>query len=179
MKLTAKVASALTLPAGKTDVIFFDEALPRFGYRLRLSASGKVLRSWVCQYRHAGQTRRRTLAAAEVLGAEAARAAAKKLLAKVELGEDPQADRLDRRGKDRHTLKSTVADYLAAKERELRPRTRTERARYLAGRYFGPLHNLPLDKISRKDVASRLNRITLGERPDCGRTRPCPTQCAV
>lgn len=91
MKLTQKVVAALVLPAGKTDVIFFDEVLSRFGFRLRVSAGGKVLRSWVCQYRHAGQTRRRTLAAAEVVGAEAARAAAKKLLAKVDLGEDPQA----------------------------------------------------------------------------------------
>ena len=54
---------------------------------------------------------------------------------------DPQADRQARRGKDRHTLKSTVADYLAIKQREVRARTYTEQARYLTDkRYFGPLH---------------------------------------
>jgi hypothetical protein len=51
----------LQLPAGKTDAIFFDDELPRFGYRLRSGAGGKILRSWVCQYRRAGQTRRLTL----------------------------------------------------------------------------------------------------------------------
>ena len=43
----------------------------------------------------------------------------------------------------------------------VRPRTYTELARYLTARYFGPLHSLALDQITRKDVAARLNRITL------------------
>ena len=38
---------------------------------------------------------------------------AKKALGRVANGEDPQAHKLDRRGKDKHTLKATVADYLA------------------------------------------------------------------
>lgn len=63
-----------------------------FGFRLRRSG-GKTLRSWVVQYKRAAATRRVTLGPAEVLGAEAARVAAKKLLAKVALGEDPQAER--------------------------------------------------------------------------------------
>ena len=75
---------------------------------------------------------------------------------------DPQAVKLDRRGKDAHTLKSTVADYLAVKERTVRPRTYAEMARYLTDkRYFGPLHTLALDQITRKDVATRLTRISL------------------
>jgi integrase len=159
MKLTQKAVASLQLPAGKTDAIFFDDELPRFGYRLRSGAGGKILRSWVCQYRRAGQTRRLTLDG--VLSAEQARTMAKKLLAQVALGDDPQADKLDRRGKDRHTLKATVADYLALKQREVRPRTYTEQARYLTGTYFRPLHSLALDQITRKDVAARLNRISL------------------
>ena len=87
---------------------------------------------------------------------------AKKALGRVANGEDPQASKLDRRGKDRHTLKATVADYLAIKQREVRPRTYTELTRYLTDkRYFGPLHSLALDQITRKDVAARLNRISL------------------
>ena len=86
---------------------------------------------------------------------------AKKALGRVANGEDPQANKLDRRGKDRHTLKATVADYLAIKQREVRPRTYTEQARYLTGPYFKPLHSLALDQITRKDVATRLNRISL------------------
>ena len=68
MKLTAKTVAALKLD-GKDDVIVFDDSMPGFGYRLRLGAGGKVLRSWVCQYRHGGATRRLLLGAATVLGA--------------------------------------------------------------------------------------------------------------
>ena len=81
-------------------------------------------------------TRRLLLGSAAVLGAEQARVMAKKALGRVANGEDPQADKLDRRGKDRHTLKATVADYLAIKQREVRARTYTELTRYLTGRVF-------------------------------------------
>ena len=35
MKLTSKTAAALTLPAGKSEVIVFDDDIPGFGVRLR------------------------------------------------------------------------------------------------------------------------------------------------
>ena len=54
-------------------------------------------RSWVVQYRRAGATRRLLLGSAEVLSADRARAEAKEILAKVALGEDPQADKIARR----------------------------------------------------------------------------------
>jgi hypothetical protein len=79
------------------------------------------------------------------------------MLAKVALGEDPQASR----AKERHAFKSVVADFLAMKKRELRDSTFREMTRYLAGAYFKPLHASPLDQISRKDVAAQLNRIIL------------------
>jgi integrase len=161
MKLTAKAVAALTLPVGKTDVIFFDDEISGFGFRLRLGAGGKLLRSWICQYRHGGATRRLLLGSAEVLSAVGARTMAKKALGRVANGEDPQAHKLDRRARDSHTLKATVADFLAMKQREVRARTYTELVRYLTGTYFKPLHSLALDQITRKDVASRLNRITL------------------
>ena len=82
---------------------------------------------------------------------------AKKALGKVALGEDPQADRVDRRGKDLLTLRSQADEYLAAKEHELAPRTFIEMRRYLTDpRYFGPLHGMAVDKIKRKDIASRV-----------------------
>src|SRR4029077_20043374 len=68
-------------------------------------------------------------------------------------------------GKDRHTLKSTVVDFLAMKQRTVRPRTYTELVRYLTGTYFKSLHSLALDQITRKDVAPRLNRISLESGP--------------
>ena len=45
MKLTDKAIAALVLPADKRDVIFFDDALTGFGYRLRAGAGGRLLRT--------------------------------------------------------------------------------------------------------------------------------------
>jgi hypothetical protein len=86
MKLTAKAVNALTLPPGKTDIIHFDDQLPGFGFRIRQGAGGKVLRSWVVQYRRASATRRMLLGSAEVVSAEAARQAARKALGAVANG---------------------------------------------------------------------------------------------
>ena len=44
MKLDAKAVAVLTLD-GKHDAILFDERLHGFGYRLRLGAGDKLLRS--------------------------------------------------------------------------------------------------------------------------------------
>jgi integrase len=51
-----------------------------------------------------------------------------------------------------------VDDYLAWKKTSgVRPRTFTESCRYLTdARYYGPLRSMPLDSITRRDVAARL-----------------------
>ena len=58
MKFAQKTVGSLQLPAGKTDHFEWDDELPGFGFRLRLAAGGKLNRSFVCQYRHGGATRR-------------------------------------------------------------------------------------------------------------------------
>jgi integrase len=157
MNLNARTVAALRMPTGKTDVIYFDDALPGFGYRLRAGAGNKVLRSWVAQYRRTGGSRRVLLGNAAALSAEQARAAAKKVLAAAALGQDPQADRRERRDKDRHTLRSVATEYLQAKKSELRPRSYVESERYLlTGKYFKPLHTLAINAVSRADVSSRI-----------------------
>src|SRR5262245_22768928 len=159
MKITARTVTALKLPKDRNDAIYFDDDMPGFGLRLRISGQ-QVRRSWVAQYRSLGRTRRVLLGSAEILGAEQARAAAKKVLARVTLGHDPQAEKAARRQKDAHSLKGVVGDYLAFKQTTVRPRTYAEIARYLTGHFFQPLHNVPIDQIARRDVAARLTKIT-------------------
>jgi integrase len=163
MKLESKSVAALKL-GDKPDVIHFDDALRGFGIRLRRGAGGKVLRSFIAQYRRSGATRRYLIGSAETLTCEQARAAAKKVLARVELGEDPQGDKGIRRSKDKSTFSSVVGEYLihaeTRKKKPLRPRSLAETKRYLTGSYFKPLHTMAVDKISRRDVASRLVTIT-------------------
>ena len=160
MKIDSKTVRRLTLPADLDDKIFFDSTLTGFGYRVRRAARARLLRSYVVQYRRAGRSRRMLLGSADVLTAEQARAAAKKILASVALGEDPAAEKGARRHKDAHSLKTAIEDYLAVKRDAVRPRTYAAIMRYLTGPHFKPLHVMPLDQITRKDVAHRLARIT-------------------
>jgi integrase len=159
MKLDAKTVAALDL-GGKRDVIHFDDTLPGFGYRLRLGAGGKILRSWIAQYKRGGQSRRLLIGKAEVLSAERARAEAKKALGRVANGEDPQADKVERRDKDRLSLKSMIDEYLLHKRGAVGARQFTEVQRYLAGPYLKPLHAMPVDKVGKRDIAARLVAIT-------------------
>jgi len=169
MKLTAKTITALILPPGKSDVIHFDADLPRFGYRLRQASGGKILRSWVVQYKKAGRSARVRIGDAAAIAAEAARAEARRILARVDLGEDPAADRRDRREKDRLSLRSVIDEYLETRrppqtDRErkdkgrLRPKSYREVRRYLLDT-FRPLHSTPVDRLTRKDIAFHLARI--------------------
>ena len=153
MKLTAKATAALVLPTDKNDHIEWDEDLKRFGYRLR-KIGDKVARSWVVQYRHAGNTRRMTLNS--ILSAGEARAEAEKILAKVALNQDPQSERKRRASADRFTCSALAEQYLAAKKPEVRSRSFTEMQRYLQSSYFKPLHNIPVDSVTRRDVAARV-----------------------
>jgi integrase len=159
MKINAKTVTRLALPEGKADVIHFDDGMPGFGLRLRKSGE-QVRRSWVVQYRRAGATRRLLLGSADVLGVEQARAAAKKALGKVALGGDPQGEKAEQRARDMFTMSALADDYLKAKEGSVRARTLVESQRYLTGPYFKPLHNMPVEQITRRDVAARVLAIT-------------------
>src|SRR5262249_61884288 len=137
------------------------------GARARAGAGGDRLpRAGVPRSRAHARTRRRKLGAVENLTPDQARKAATKVLAKVDLGGDPQADKKDRRQKDVHRLLGVIGQYLSAKEsaskqyRALRPHTLHEIRRYLTGSYFKPLHVMPIDRITRRDVATRLLTIT-------------------
>jgi integrase len=171
MKLTAKTVTLVTLAPGEKDRIWFCEDLPRFGYRLRRSHEGaRVRASWLVQYKKAGRSPRIKLGDGGALGAEQARAAAKKVLARVDLGEDPASDRRDRREKDRYSLRSVIDEYLEMRrppqtDRErkdksrVRPKTYRELRRYLLGSVFRALHSTPVDNVTRKDIAFHLARI--------------------
>jgi hypothetical protein len=86
MKLDSKTVAEATLPPGSADHIFWDDDVTGFGLRLRAGGS----RSFVLQYRIDGRSRRASFPGS--LKVADARAAARKLLAKVTLGGDPQAE---------------------------------------------------------------------------------------
>ncbi|WP_083772238.1 integrase arm-type DNA-binding domain-containing protein [Methylocella silvestris] len=90
MKLTNANVAGLKLPDGKSDLLVFDDSLPGFGVRLR--AGGK--RTWIAQYRVGSQQRRLSLGTVEAIDATEARRRAREAIARVQLGQDPQAEKV-------------------------------------------------------------------------------------
>jgi integrase len=159
LKLTNATVAGLTLPAGKSDAIFFDDSLPGFGVRLRAGGG----RTWICQYRVGTKQRRIKLGVVGALDAEKARLAAKNRLAQVALGGDPQADKVVARTKAATTISSIIEGYLAAKT-NLRPKTLEETERYLR-KHWRPLHGVPVHQIDRRTIAAHLTGISVENGP--------------
>ena len=114
------------LPEGKTDHIFFDADDRGFGLRVRDTGS----KIWVYQYSRNNKTRRMTIGIWPTMSPSQAREQVRKLTAERRLGADPAHD-LAMRQIDKETFADVVAQYLAAKEPELRDRTYAETQRYL------------------------------------------------
>ena len=134
VKLDAQTIASLQL-GDKADEVFWDATITKFGFRLRLGSNGRLRSSWIVQYRSHGISRRLLLGDGGVLTAEQARSAAKKALARVELGEDPQSDKTNRRAKGALRFDAVTADYIAVKADQVRPRTMEGIRRYLRGPY--------------------------------------------
>jgi integrase len=166
MKLDSRTIAELRLAGGKTDAIFFDDELRGFGLRLRQRGE-RLQRSWVAQYRTSdGRTRRLKLGAAEKLLPTEARAAARKVLANVVLGGDPQGEREAKRQAATRIFGAVVAEYLEARARELRPASLKVARIYLTGPYFKALHAMPVSEVSHADVAASLRSIERDHSPN-------------
>jgi integrase len=159
LKLDPKIIPALALPRGRTDEICWDAELEGFGLRLRRRRDGGLLRNWVAQYRADGHTRRVTIGSADKIVPVQAREAARKLLARVELGHDPQAEKAAKRLQAARTVRSVIDGYLDAKQGELRPESFRVTKLYLAGAYFRPLHPMAVTAVTRTDVATCIRGI--------------------
>jgi integrase len=159
LKLDAKTVAALALSKGKAEDFAWDTELEGFGLRLRRRADDGLLRSWVVQYRASGHTRRVTVGGADKISPPQARDAARKLLARVELGHDPQAERASKRQREAQSFKSVVDSYLAAKQPELRPASYRVTKLYLTGPYFRSLQPFAVTAIARADVAACIRAI--------------------
>ena len=156
MKFDVHTVAEAALPPGKTDHIEWDDDLPGFGLRLRAGGN----RSWVAQYRTAnGRTRRTSIATVAKLSPADARQAARKILAKVALGHDPQGEKAAQRQQAVRTVRALIAAYLEAKQPELRPESFRVTKLYLTGPYFKALQVLAVIAVTRSDVAAAIRAI--------------------
>jgi integrase len=157
MKLTRAAVQALSLPAGKSELLVFDDEIPGFGVRLRAGGS----RNWIVQYKIGRKHRRLTFGSVAVLDAGKARERARDLLAAVRVGRDPAGEKIETRAHADETVGTIVQRFLARQESRLRLRSYVETARYLQT-HWKPLHGLVLAKVTRATVATRL--VSIAER---------------
>jgi integrase len=161
VKLTVKETPALTLPAGKSDHVFWDDELSGFGLRLRAGGS----RVWIFQYAIGDKQRRMTLGAASKesfatvkdrdghvlkLGI---RDQVAQLHAKVKLGQDPASDKAEGRKRASETFEAVSARFLAFQKGELRPGSYRQVERHIVG-LAKPLNGLQFAAMDRRTVAS-------------------------
>jgi integrase len=154
MKITAQSAEGLKLQTGEADRIWFDDAIPGFGLRVRDTGS----RSWIFQYKIGGKTRRLVIGQASAVKLGRAREIASEHHAKVKLGRDPGAEKRIQVQRASHTFGGLVVRYLDQQRSELRHGSYLEVARHLE-KHSTPLHSLPVDAVEQRTIAERLSAI--------------------
>ena len=161
MRLTKPIVNGLKIPDGKAETIVFDDQLPGFGVRLR--AGGK--RTWIAQYRVGTKQRRVTLGTVEALDPDKARRCARDVIARVQLGGDPQVEKHTARAWAQDTVGSIVHKYLSSyAERNLSAKTLVEVRRNLTS-HWKPLHEAAAHSLRRSAVAGRLAEIATENGP--------------
>ena len=160
VKLTQKAVSGLSLPAGSSEAIFFDDDLPGFGLRMREGGS----RNWVYQYKLGSKHRRVTLGSLNAITPLKAREQAGELHAMVKLGRDPAGEKVEARSRAAETFEAVLRPFLARQKGRLKHRSYLETERYLLSQ-FKPLLGLSLARIDRRAVASRLADIAVSSGP--------------
>ena len=146
--------------------IVWDTKLPGFGLRTR---NGK--RTWIFQYKLGKQNRRIKLGGPELTRDKARQLAqaekGKLAVAKLGHGLDPAAEREKRRTEakpHRAAFASIIPIYLDARRAGIKDATYELQERYLNS-HWKALHGLPLDGITRADVAASLTTIAKGNGP--------------
>ena len=170
---TQRDVDKLTLPPGKKDAFYFDKACRGLSVRLQ-----GTRRSWVVHYAIDGKRRRLDLGDVAGLPLKDARTRAAEIAGQAKKGTDPLAERQARAGRERRTFKALVDRYLIQHaERHLRPRSLVEMRRGLLV-HLAPLHDIELDKITRRDLAERFGALVDSSGPiTANRVRGMASAC--
>jgi integrase len=163
------VVAGLKVPAGRTELLVFDDKLHGFGIRMREGGS----RVWILQYRVGQKQRRKTIGPVAVLDADKARAIAKRDLAAVVQGGDPQLAKAAERAKADETFGHFAKLFLDIKRKATRPRTFSQIHPHMT-KHFAAFNNLSVHAIDRRTVAAQLTKIA-AERGDVSSNRSATT----
>ncbi len=158
MKLVEGIAATIEVPAGRRDVLIFDDELP--GFFLRKFSTGKA--TYGVKYNIGAQQRRLSLGAVVDGNLREMRRRASTVLSKARLGEDVVAEKRAAAGRRTATLGELAARYLADRRPKLRPRYLAEIERQLE-KDWRPLHRRDVADISRGDVLARMDEIAAAQ----------------
>lgn len=147
---TQREVDKLTLPPGKKDIFHFDGACRGLSVRIQ-----GARRSWVVHYAVYGKRRRIDLGDVTAISLKEARLRSAEITGKAKSGIDPLDQRKAQAGRDRQTLKTLIERYLVQyAERHHGERTLAETRRGLLV-HMTPLHDLEIDKLTRRDLAEQ------------------------
>jgi integrase len=156
--LTDKTVKGLPAPADR-NTTFWDESVPGFG--IRVNASGS--RNFVFNYRiRSGRERRLTIGAFGPWSTVSARAEAKRLQARVDLGEDPLAEIQSERDAQ------TMADLFQRYAEEHLPRKSKgsiANDKTLINKWLSGMRALKVDEVTHSDIDAIHRRITRAGHP--------------
>jgi integrase len=150
-------------PRNKSEHIEFDETMPGFGLRIRVGDK-REHRTFIAQYKIGSKHRRITLGNVAKVALDDARKRATIIFGKVADGKDPANEKAEKRLLASHTLGAKIADYLAAKQASMKPRSYSETKRHLEN-HWKPLHGLALASIGRANVAAQVSTIAKDSGP--------------
>jgi integrase len=153
MKLTARSATTLSLD-GVKDRAWFDDDISGFGIRIREGGSS----TWIYRYRDGKEQYSITLGSTKVVPFALAREKARDYAATVQLGGNPVKEKRAARAETENTFGAVARQFVEAKEKEWRPKTRVGVIRNLFD-YASGLHGKPITTITQRDVALLLNKI--------------------
>ena len=150
-KLTPAFVSSAKAESGADRTVYWDATMPGFG--LMVTSAGH--KSFVCQYRAGGRSRRLTIRTG--VGLTAARREARKVLGEVAKGRDPVGDRRREQSAVLNTLGAIAEEYFQREGKRLR--TSDFRRAALEQLVLPRFRLTPIGDISRSDIVRLLDKI--------------------
>ncbi len=150
-KLTPAFVAAAKAEPGAERTVYWDASMPGFG--LMVTNAGH--KSYVCQYRAGGRSRRLTIRLG--IGLNAARREARKAQGDVAKGHDPVGERRRQHGLSLNTLGAIADEYFLREGKRLR--TAEFRRAALERLVLPRFRSTPIGEISRSDIVRLLDKI--------------------
>lgn len=148
---------ALTVPADKDQVLYWDNETRGFG--VRVTSSGA--KSWIVQRRVKGKVKRFTLGSFQLLSCDEARRRAQEKLLEMHDGKDPQIEKKKHQAQS-ETLREVMEDYIKHKRTKhgpLRPTSKADIERCVT-RVFSDWADVPLTTITRDACIKRFRALS-------------------